>query len=45
MDDKCGPIRASPVSSPLNIGEQVLMILCRISERSLDGIRLAQLLA
>jgi hypothetical protein len=44
MDDKCGLIRASPVSSPLNIGEQAPMMICRISERSLDGIRPAQLL-
>jgi len=45
MDDKCGPIHEALESSPLSIGEQVQVIVCRISERSLDGNRLARLSA
>jgi hypothetical protein len=45
MDDKCEPIHQGLESSPLSIGEQVSMMICRISERDLDDNRLAQLLA
>jgi hypothetical protein len=45
MDGKCEPIHVALAASPLSIGEQEQVSSCRISERDLDGNRLAQLLA
>ena len=45
MDDKCEAIREALAASPWSIGEQEQASSCRISERALDGNRLAQLLA
>jgi hypothetical protein len=45
MDGKCEPIHVALESSPLSIGEQGSMMICRNVGRDLDGNRLAQLLA
>jgi hypothetical protein len=45
MGDKCEPIHVALESSPWSTDEQEQVSSCRISERDLDGNRLAQLLA